>query len=105
MKNVLKKQSMRTWVPMLVMIILQLVVVEYSYGQGPSLEDAKDSLEEQLGVVYDILQIIMGAALAVGLVGVVWAYAFNNQTAKDNLTGFVIAALIGAAGSAWLLVN
>lgn len=99
----MKRSKTKQWVVTLMVLFMQFAMVTDVFGQ--SLDDARDSLEEQMGIIYDILQIIMAAALAVGLVGVVWAYAFNNQTAKDNLTGFIIAALIGAAGSAWLLAN
>lgn len=69
-----------------------------------SLSEARSAIQQEANALFDILDIIMTIIFAVGIIGVVWAYSSSNQNAKDHLTKFVIAIVIGAIGKALFFV-
>ena len=99
MKNVVKTNA-KMVKGMIFFIGFYLVSVQQGFAQD--LSDFADGVEENADIVFDILRIVLRVILGAGIIGVAYAYVFNNQKAKDNLIYFVIAVVIGGIGSIWL---
>ena len=99
-KSVLNYRVTKTTGVFLLVFIIQVLLVNTGYAQD--LSDFQDGVEENASILKGIFQIVLGLILAGGVIGVVYAYIFNNQRAKENLIGFIIAIIVGTVGEVWL---
>jgi len=99
MKNRLSENSK---VMMTAMSFIVLCMLSIQFGYAQDLSDFADGAEDNADILTGIFRTILRVALGAGVIGVVWAYIFNNQKAKDNLIYFIIAIIIGGIGELWL---
>lgn len=78
--------------------VLGAALVLPHVGLAQSLSEARGAIQNEANQLFDILKIILRVIFAVGLIGVVWAYSSKDNSAKEYLTSFIIAMVIGAIG-------
>lgn len=64
------------------------------------LQEAKGAWDDNIEIVMQIFAGMLNVFFAAGILGVVAAYVFNNQQAKDHAVKFIIALVVGGIGTA-----
>jgi len=99
MKNLVSR-NMKMVMTMVAFFGVYLLSMHHGFAQD--LEDFADGVEDSADTINGIFRTVLRVILGAGVIGVVYAYVFNNQKAKDNLIYFVIAIVLGGIGELWL---
>lgn len=97
------KRKLSTWFSASVAVALASGEELFAQGKVPDITKIKGEVEKSGKTIIDIVAIVLGVVLALGLIWVIYAVATNHPKAKESVIAWLVAAIF--YGIAWAIMG